>query len=136
MLDDTRPAGLYVHLALDPTDRSVVIYPCRGFQLLNFVAIVPDDSIGQETVESWSAEGTQEELLKCFEDFDREIKTLLGQVQNYQSPRRLLASLTNVLLFLAPGWPKMSSSGNFAIKILCQHISKVVFASLATRLTP
>lgn len=45
------------------------MYPCRNFQLLNFVCITPDKNLKNETTESWSAAGDKDELLKIFEDF-------------------------------------------------------------------
>lgn len=80
VLDREKPAGLFVHLALDASNRSIVLYPCRNFDLLNVVSIVPDSMIDGETLESWTASGTREELLRHFDDFDDEIKTLLGWV--------------------------------------------------------
>jgi salicylate hydroxylase len=77
MLDKSKSVGLYVHLALDSTNRSIVIYPCRDFNLLNFVAIVPDTMLENKSVESWSAEGSRDELVNCFKDFDDETVGLL-----------------------------------------------------------
>jgi salicylate hydroxylase len=45
------------------------MYPCRDFQLLNFVCIVPDETLRAETTESWTAAGDKDELLSIFEDF-------------------------------------------------------------------
>lgn len=44
--------------------RHVIVYPVAGGTLLNFLAVVPDRDW---TVESWSTEGTVEELLCHFE---------------------------------------------------------------------
>lgn len=77
MLDSSKSAGLYVQLAMDGTNRSVVAYPCRDYKLLNFVCISPDSMLAVTTVESWTANGTREELLDVFSDFDEKTKTLL-----------------------------------------------------------
>lgn len=77
MMDRSKPVGLYVHLAMDSTNRSIVIYPCRDYNLLNFVAIVPDSMLENKSIESWSAEGSRDELVECFKDFDEETLSLL-----------------------------------------------------------
>jgi len=76
-MDPTLPAGLFNHRAMDNTSRSVVMYPCRNFKLLNFACIVPDRMLESETEESWSAEGTKEDLLRVFHDYDMKTKELL-----------------------------------------------------------
>lgn len=45
------------------------MYPCRDFQLLNFVCITPDKNLKSKTTESWSAPGDRDELLSIFNDF-------------------------------------------------------------------
>lgn len=69
VIDSTKPASLDVHLALDVSNRSIVMYPCRDYKLLNFVCIAPDANIKAKTTESWSATGSQEDLLETFEGF-------------------------------------------------------------------
>ncbi|OJJ71732.1 hypothetical protein ASPBRDRAFT_125517 [Aspergillus brasiliensis CBS 101740] len=68
-LDAERPACLRVVFAFDASKRSVVSYPCRSFQLLNFVCIVPDSMLKEPTTESWSAAGDRDELVTLFADF-------------------------------------------------------------------
>ncbi|KAL3495040.1 hypothetical protein BJX62DRAFT_246391 [Aspergillus germanicus] len=68
-LDPEQPASLRMIFAFDSTKRSVVLYPCRDFQLLNFVCIVPDSSLKEATTESWSATGDRDELVALFADF-------------------------------------------------------------------
>ncbi|KAL4861433.1 hypothetical protein BDV12DRAFT_191078 [Aspergillus spectabilis] len=68
-LDSTKNASLNVYLPLDGTARSIVVYPCRQYRLVNFVCIAPDDLIAAQTTESWSAEGKQADLLATFADF-------------------------------------------------------------------
>ncbi|KAM0753464.1 FAD/NAD(P)-binding domain-containing protein [Meredithblackwellia eburnea MCA 4105] len=74
LVDGTRP-GIFTYVS---TDRRVVAYPCRGFQLLNIVAIVPDKFMEEKSTESWTAEGTIEELLGCFSEFSDDVKRLLS----------------------------------------------------------
>jgi salicylate hydroxylase len=68
-LDKSKPGMLKTVFSFDPSRRSAVLYPCRDFELLNFVCIVPDDILKTATTESWSAAGDVEELLSCFQDF-------------------------------------------------------------------
>ncbi|KAK2041367.1 FAD/NAD(P)-binding domain-containing protein [Colletotrichum somersetense] len=65
----SRPVCLSMVYAFDGSMRSVVMYPCRDFQLLNFVCITPDARLKNRSVESWSASGDKEELLDIFSDF-------------------------------------------------------------------
>ncbi|KAH7084893.1 hypothetical protein BKA63DRAFT_401100 [Paraphoma chrysanthemicola] len=69
ILNANKPACLSMVYSFDGTMRSVVMYPCRGFKLLNFVAIIPDKSLKQASTESWSASGDRNELLSIFQDF-------------------------------------------------------------------
>ncbi|KAJ4234621.1 hypothetical protein NW759_001615 [Fusarium solani] len=69
ILQPDQPTCLSMVYSFDDTMRSVVMYPCRNFQILNFVCIVPDSSLKEETTESWTASGDREELLSLFSDF-------------------------------------------------------------------
>lgn len=75
-LDVSRHVTNDLYLSMDGTNRSLVMYPCRNHELVNFVCIIPDSLVG-ETTESWTAEGTREELLRCYEDFCQMLKDLL-----------------------------------------------------------
>lgn len=77
ILDTARPVTLDVHLALDASNRSIVLYPCRNMSLINFVCIVPDTMLGNATTESWTADGDRKDLLRCFEDFGPYIRSFL-----------------------------------------------------------
>ncbi|KAL3480493.1 FAD/NAD(P)-binding domain-containing protein [Aspergillus californicus] len=68
-LDADKPVCLSMVYSFDSTKRSIVMYPCRNFQLLNFVCIVPDDMLKNESTESWTAAGDKDELLSVFDDF-------------------------------------------------------------------
>jgi salicylate hydroxylase len=69
LLDPTQICVLDVHINPDGSNRSVVMYACRNFELVNFVCIAPDSCIKAQTTESWSATGTNEDLLDAFDDF-------------------------------------------------------------------
>jgi salicylate hydroxylase len=69
ILDESQTACLNMIFSYDGTKRSVVMYPCRNFELLNFVCIVPDESLRSPTTESWTAGGDRDELLSLFNDF-------------------------------------------------------------------
>lgn len=69
ILQADQPTCLSMVYSFDSTMRSVVMYPCRNFELLNFVCIVPDSSLKEKTTESWTASGDKEELMSLFSDF-------------------------------------------------------------------
>lgn len=87
LLDNSKPASLDVHLALDPTNRSIVMYPCRNWEYINFVCIAQDKMLGKKTEESWTAEGDKGDLLRCFEDFGPYVLDLLKCVQTRKQPQ-------------------------------------------------
>jgi salicylate hydroxylase len=91
ILDPTKSACLDMVLAFDQTNRSVVMYPCRNFELLNFVCIVPDMSLKEATSESWSAAGDREELISLFTDFPPAIVQYFKYAFFPQPKRRSLA---------------------------------------------
>ncbi|CZR56774.1 related to salicylate 1-monooxygenase [Phialocephala subalpina] len=82
ILDKSQPATLEMIFAFDPSRRSAVMYPCRNYELLNFVAIVPDSMLKTETTESWSAPGDVAEMLSCFEDFPSWLHDLMRLGKN------------------------------------------------------
>ncbi|KAG5797859.1 hypothetical protein H9Q69_003087 [Fusarium xylarioides] len=69
ILQPNQPTCLSMVYSFDNSKRSVVMYPCRNFELLNFVCIVPDSSLKEKTTESWTASGDKEELMSLFPDF-------------------------------------------------------------------
>ncbi|PVH85179.1 FAD binding domain protein [Cadophora sp. DSE1049] len=71
VLDRSKPATLEMVFSFDPSNRSGVMYPCRNFELLNLVCIVPDSRLKTATTESWTASGDRGELLECFSDFPK-----------------------------------------------------------------
>ncbi|GAA5869814.1 hypothetical protein JCM8547_005850 [Rhodosporidiobolus lusitaniae] len=62
-------------------DRRLVAYPCRGSQLLNIVAIVPD-SEAKDSQEAWSQAGKTDELLASFSEFCDDAKDILKLVSS------------------------------------------------------
>ena len=69
ILQHDKPTCLFMVYSFDNIMRFVVMYPCRNFELLNFVCIVPDSSLKEKTTESWTASGDKEELMSLFSDF-------------------------------------------------------------------
>lgn len=67
--DKEKPVTLTMILDFGEGHRSIVMYPCRDFELLNFVCIVPDSSLKESSTESWTADGDKDELLSLFRDF-------------------------------------------------------------------
>ncbi|GKT46871.1 SAM50-like protein SPAC17C9.06 [Colletotrichum spaethianum] len=53
----------------DETNRNVIFYPCRNLTTLNVIARIPDSMLAVESVTSWNAEGSSEEMLDHFFDF-------------------------------------------------------------------
>ncbi|PYI26518.1 FAD/NAD(P)-binding domain-containing protein [Aspergillus indologenus CBS 114.80] len=77
-LDRTQPGCITTVFAFDATERRVVIYPCRDFEVLNFAVIVPDGMLWPATAAKigigaeggrWSAEAEKDELVEHFRDF-------------------------------------------------------------------
>ncbi|RAH66840.1 FAD/NAD(P)-binding domain-containing protein [Aspergillus aculeatinus CBS 121060] len=79
-LDRTQPGCITTVFAFDATERRVVIYPCRDFEVLNFAVIVPDAMLWRSTAAkiapegppeggNWSAEADKAELVEHFRDF-------------------------------------------------------------------
>ncbi|KAK4554627.1 hypothetical protein LTR86_008129 [Recurvomyces mirabilis] len=82
VLDPSRPVTLDVYIAFDQSERSIVLYPCRDHELINFVCIAPDGMLGKQTTESWTAEGDRTDLLRCFSDFGPFMTALLEKAEN------------------------------------------------------
>ncbi|KAL3441104.1 hypothetical protein BJX65DRAFT_314134 [Aspergillus insuetus] len=82
VIDQTQPGALEIHLSMDGSTRSVIMYPCRDFELLNIGCITPDTILQSPTTESWSAEGAREDLLRCFHDFSPQVRAILGHASD------------------------------------------------------
>lgn len=78
VVDSSKPVSINMYNAFDESCRSIVMYPCRNFELLNCVCICRDDAIAGETTESWSAAGDLQELLSIFSDFPAHVLDILG----------------------------------------------------------
>ncbi|SNX82161.1 related to Salicylate hydroxylase [Melanopsichium pennsylvanicum] len=62
-------------------DRRLVCYTCKydGRDLMNVVAIIPDQGLFESSTESWSAQGSLTDLAASFADFPASAKQILGQ---------------------------------------------------------
>jgi salicylate hydroxylase len=62
-------------------DRRLVCYTCKynGEDLLNIIAIVPDEGLFEESTESWSAAGSLKDLNASFAEFCPTAKMILSQ---------------------------------------------------------
>jgi salicylate hydroxylase len=60
--------------------RRIVCYPCRNLELLNVVAMLPDTLLYEESVANWNVDGSVEEMLKSFAEFDPTIKRIFRLV--------------------------------------------------------
>ncbi|KAI1368724.1 hypothetical protein F5Y08DRAFT_335290 [Xylaria arbuscula] len=61
-------------------DRRVVMYPCNHNETLNFVCIHPDNESHATQSDAWSKQGSVEQVLKVFRDFDPVLKRLISKV--------------------------------------------------------
>lgn len=61
-------------------DSHVVLYPIKNYELLNVVAICPDDRTAEE---SWTAPGTVEELQRAFAPFEYVLVLCDGAIMSY-----------------------------------------------------
>ncbi|KAK2019982.1 FAD/NAD(P)-binding domain-containing protein [Colletotrichum eremochloae] len=62
------------------TDRRIVVYPCNNNQLLNFVCIHPDTESHATKTDGWSKNGSIEQLLKVYQEFDPAVLQLIKKV--------------------------------------------------------
>ncbi|PWY86527.1 FAD/NAD(P)-binding domain-containing protein [Aspergillus sclerotioniger CBS 115572] len=83
VLDPTKPAALVGIYAFDPTERRVIMYPCRNHEILNFAVLVPDSMLKHPPpVDSWSAPGDRDELVSLFEDFPNWVRKYFLAAKN------------------------------------------------------
>ncbi|KDN71771.1 hypothetical protein CSUB01_02667 [Colletotrichum sublineola] len=68
-IDPANGGFLSVMAVDDETNRHIVFYPCRDLTTLNVIARIPDSMLSGESVTSWNAEGSPEEMLDHFFDF-------------------------------------------------------------------
>ncbi|KAI1356335.1 hypothetical protein F5Y01DRAFT_323784 [Xylaria sp. FL0043] len=61
-------------------DRRVVVYPCNNNETLNFVCIHPDSESHATQSDAWDKQGSVEQVLKVFKDFDPALKRLISKV--------------------------------------------------------
>lgn len=97
ILRPDRPMCLTLMFATDGTRRGVVMYPCRGFQLLNCVCFVPDEKLKSQATLSWSAAGDRDELLENFSDYPDWILGYLRYVSTLISIRYSSSRVGHVL---------------------------------------
>ncbi|KAJ3337666.1 hypothetical protein HDU93_000744 [Gonapodya sp. JEL0774] len=62
-------------------DKHIVMYPIRSGKIVNVVAICPDDS---ESVESWNADGSLDEVLKIFQGWSPLLLKLLSLGEDFK----------------------------------------------------
>lgn len=70
IMDSSKPGTLIGVYALDPTERRVIMYPCRNYEILNFAVLAPDNMLkAPASSDSWSAPGDKDEMISLFTDF-------------------------------------------------------------------
>ncbi|KAH6648283.1 hypothetical protein BKA67DRAFT_593957 [Truncatella angustata] len=62
------------------SDRRVVMYPCNDNETLNFVLIHPDSESHATPGDEWNKQGSIEQVLKVYQDFDPALKQLISKV--------------------------------------------------------
>ncbi|SPO25639.1 related to Salicylate hydroxylase [Ustilago trichophora] len=62
-------------------DRRVICYTCKydGRDLLNIIAVVPDEGLFESSTESWSAKGSLADLAASFSEFPATARKILAQ---------------------------------------------------------
>ncbi|CAJ2501729.1 Uu.00g045820.m01.CDS01 [Anthostomella pinea] len=84
VLEDPVTAPLVEHLNTLSlwfgADRRVVMYPCNHNATLNFVFIHPDTESHATQSDAWNKQGSIEQVLKVYEDFDPALKKLISKV--------------------------------------------------------
>jgi hypothetical protein len=63
--------------------RSIVMYPCRNGEIINFSATVPNEALKDTPVDSWNADGSIDDMLEIFSDFPAWMKTLMRCVLHF-----------------------------------------------------
>src|ERR1051326_7334379 len=57
-------------LVLKPgVSRSIVMYPCRDGEIMNFSATVPNEALKDTPADSWTADGDIDDMIEIFSDF-------------------------------------------------------------------
>ncbi|KAK2012385.1 FAD/NAD(P)-binding domain-containing protein [Colletotrichum eremochloae] len=80
-IDPANGGFLSVMAVDDETNRHIVFYPCRDLTTLNVIARIPDSMLSGESVTSWNAEGSSEEMLDHFFDFAPWILEIMKHVE-------------------------------------------------------
>ncbi|KAK1711919.1 uncharacterized protein BDZ83DRAFT_757201 [Colletotrichum acutatum] len=81
-MDPSNSNFLNMMTADDETHRNIIFYPCRDRTLLNVVARIPDAMLSVESIASWNAEGSAEEMLDHFFDFAPWMLEIMKNAQN------------------------------------------------------
>ncbi|KAI1299107.1 hypothetical protein F5Y03DRAFT_386370 [Xylaria venustula] len=61
-------------------DRRVVMYPCNHNETLNLVCIHPDGESHATRGDAWDKQGSLEQVLRVYKDFDPALKALISKV--------------------------------------------------------
>lgn len=71
MYDYSKGTFVTVVAAGDKGNRNVVMYPCRGNELMNIAFAVPDESVRNpdQLQYSWNAAGNKEEMVEALHGF-------------------------------------------------------------------
>lgn len=71
MYDYSKGTFATVMAAGDKGNRNVVMYPCRGYELMNIAFAVPDESVRDpdQLQYSWNAAGNKEEMVEALRGF-------------------------------------------------------------------
>ncbi|KAK9776912.1 hypothetical protein SCAR479_06313 [Seiridium cardinale] len=62
------------------SDRRIVMYPCNDNETLNFVLIHPDTESHATPGDEWNKQGSVEQVLKVYQNFDPAVKHLISKV--------------------------------------------------------
>ncbi|TGJ85877.1 hypothetical protein E0Z10_g2861 [Xylaria hypoxylon] len=83
-------------------DRRVVMYPCNHNETLNLVCIHPDSESHNTQSDAWDKQGSIDQVLKVFGDFDPALKQLISMVDESELKVWRLLDMEKL-----PSWTRM-----------------------------
>ncbi|KAI0540031.1 hypothetical protein GGR58DRAFT_512043 [Xylaria digitata] len=83
-------------------DRRVVMYPCNNNETLNFVCIHPDSESHATQSDAWDKQGSIDQVLEVFKDFDPALKKLISKVDESELKVWQLLDMEQL-----PSWTRM-----------------------------
>lgn len=108
-------ASLAVIVPKDYSHRSIVMYPCRDKEIINFGAIVPNALLKETPTDSWTAEGKIEDMLEIFHDYPDWVKQLMGYVKTNKFNRTTQLTASGIVKLAIRSYSDATISTHFQI---------------------